>query len=143
MIDLPCVLLGIYHDGWLIGFDDPRRGLDLTTPCYVPEHWINAFSLVPYDPATGELAYGPTEYGPAFIRLTENCWEAMPARIAKVMKERERAERAEAAAANKAADKHPRVARRTEDRMLRARNEKKRRTPPPDPNQIKLFEESD
>ena len=138
MIDLPCVLLGIYHDGWLIGFDDPPRGLDLANPCYVPPEWISNFQLVPYDPVTGELAFGPTEYGPGFIRLADNLWNAMHLRIAKVMKQKERDAKAEAAAAHKAAEKNPRVARRTEDRMLRARNEKKRQTQV-DKRQQKLF----
>ena len=125
MIDLPCVLLGIYHEGWLVGFDDPTRGLDLASPCYLPVDWIYGFTLVPYDPATGELAYGPTEYGPGFIRLADNVWASMHHHIARVLKERERAARAEANAARKKAEKNPRIARRTEDRMLRARNNKR------------------
>ena len=122
MIDIPCVLLGIYSDGWLIGFDDKTRGLDLSLPCYVPEYCIYAFT--PYHLETGELRFGTNEYGPGFVRLAEPVWSNMHHWIAKELKERRRIEAAEAAAARKKAEKNPRVARRTEDRMLRARNEK-------------------
>ena len=122
MIDIPCVLLGIYHDGWLVGFDDPTRGLDLAKPCYVPDHCIYGF--VPYELETGELRFGTNEYGPGFVKLAENVWAHVHNWIAKELKERKRIEAAEAAAARKKAEKNPRVARRTEDRMLRARNEK-------------------
>lgn len=117
MIDVPCYLLGIYpKDGWLVGFDDPGRGLSFATPCYVPEHCVYGFA-----PKTGSA----THYAPGTIRLADNVWENLHNWIAKDLKERQRIEAIERRAAQKKAEQNPRSARRNEDRMLRARKEKR------------------
>ena len=125
-----CHLLGIFpSDGWLVGFEDPERGLDLGSPCYLPEHCVYGFTP---DPGSAH------QFAPGSIRLADNIWENVHNWIARVLKERRRAEAAEARAAQKAAEKNPRSARINEDRMLRSRNAKKRAAPS-DERQTDMF----
>jgi hypothetical protein len=129
MTDVPCYLLARSdkYAAYVICFNDPARGLSPDAPCFVFDDAIWRF--VPFNQDTGE--FGPPglyRWGTGMISIAPQTLDALPKLVCKTVRERERAEAAERAAEKKKLEKNPKVVRRTEDRMLRARNEKTRET---------------
>lgn len=124
MIDTLCHLLAFNPErgAWVIAFDDAARGLTPDAPCYLMQHSIISFTPVNDD---GEIMpEGLYAWGPGIIRLAPQIWDALPRLVCNKVTQRERAEAAERAFARKKLEAKPRLVRRNEDRMLRARNAK-------------------
>jgi hypothetical protein len=122
MIERVCHLL--FHnqqrDWWLIAFDDAEQGLTPDKPVYLPADAITRFQ--PVDELSGEL-YPPGlhRFGQGVITLAPQVWANTPNLVAAKLKAKRRAEAAEAALHQKKLASTPRIVRRSEDRMLRAR----------------------